>query len=414
MIDRSFCPETVRLQFPALQQTASPIVYLDNAATTQKPQIVLDKIQQHYQSGSANVHRGHSMLSASISDEYEQARKKIAQFINAPDADSASIKNIIWTRGATESINLIAQSYARNALKAGDEILVSEMEHHANIVPWQIVAEQTGASVVKIPIHPETCQLDLNAFEQLLTDRTKILAVSHITNVTGTRNPIKMMIAKAHQVGAITVIDGAQAVVHEKVDVADLNADFYVFSGHKIFAPSGIGVLYGKTELLEAMQPWHGGGKMVESVSFAGTKFAKSPAKFEAGTPNIVGALALATAIDWLAQFELTGIEQHLSQLQTQLVQGLQKIQGVAIIGLQQNASIVSFIIDDVHHSDLTMLLNQQGIIVRSGQHCAHPLMAALNIDGCIRISLALYNTSQDIEQALIAIQKSCDLLLEE
>ncbi|GAL07685.1 cysteine desulfurase CsdA-CsdE [Photobacterium aphoticum] len=291
-----FTIDHIRQQFPALSQESNgqPLVYLDSAATTQKPRAVIDTISQYYQGQNANVHRGSHSLTAAATVQFERARETVQHFLHA-----ASSKEIIWTRGATEALNLIANTYARHTLQAGDEILVSEMEHHANIVPWQMVAEQTGARVVKIPMKAD-CTLDLEAYYQLLSPNTKIVAVAHVSNVTGTRHPIEAMIHAAHDVGAIAVIDGAQAVAHETVDVQALDADFYVFSGHKIYAPAGIGVLYGKQALLEAMPPWHGGGKMVEKVSFAGTTYAGLPGKFEAGTPNVAGSLALAAAIDWL------------------------------------------------------------------------------------------------------------------
>ena len=269
----------IREQFPALSQTINqqPLIYLDSAATTQKPQVVIDAISQYYSKQNANVHRGSHSLTANATSQFEAARDKVAQFIGA-----TSSKEIIWTRGATEALNLIAQTYARSTLQPGDEILVSEMEHHANIVPWQIVAEQTGARVVKVPMTSD-CEFDLQAFDHLLNDKTKIVALAQITNVTGSRQPIKAVIEKAHMKNAIVVVDGAQGIVHEPVDVSSLDADFYVFSGHKLYAPAGIGVLYGKLELLEVMPPWHGGGKMVERVSFSGTTFSELPGKFEAG-----------------------------------------------------------------------------------------------------------------------------------
>ncbi|ELR63342.1 Cysteine desulfurase CsdA-CsdE, main protein CsdA [Photobacterium marinum] len=397
----------IRQQFPALalECNGQPLVYLDSAATTQKPTIVIETIRQYYSGHNANVHRGSHALTAAATTQFEQARETVQRFINARQN-----KEIIWTRGATEALNLIAQTYARQNLKPGDEILVSELEHHANIVPWQIVAEQTGAKVVKIPMKPD-CTLDMDAFHQRLGDQTKIVAVAHVTNVTSTRNPIEEIIAAAHQYGAIAVIDGAQAVAHETVDVQALDADFYVFSGHKIFAPAGIGVLYGKFELLDAMPPWHGGGKMVEKVSFEGTTFSAVPGKFEAGTPNVAGSLALAAAIDWLTSLDRQTAEDHIHHLRQKALEGIKDIEDLRIIGLQPDASLFSFVVDGVHHQDIATLLDQQGIALRAGHHCAHPMLDALGLSGTLRVSLALYNTEQDVERFVAALHKACSLL---
>ncbi|ELO1774125.1 cysteine desulfurase CsdA [Vibrio fluvialis] len=397
----------IRAQFPALNQTVNeqPLIYLDSAATTQKPQVVIDAITRYYSAQNANVHRGSHSLTAHATSQFEAARERVAQFIGAP-----STKSIIWTRGATEALNLIAQTYARNTLKAGDEILVSETEHHANIVPWQIVAEQTGAKVVKVPMTRDG-EFGLEAFHELLSERCKIVALAHITNVTGTRQPIETVIAAAHQVGAIVVVDGAQGIVHETVDVADLDADFYVFSGHKLYAPAGIGVLYGKQALLEAMPPWHGGGKMVEKVSFGGTTYSGLPGKFEAGTPNVAGAIALKAAIDWYSRFERTEVEAHLHHLQTLTYQALSKMEDIRVLGYQPDASILSVVMEGVHHQDLATLLDQQGIAVRAGHHCAHPLMEAFGVKGTVRISFGIYNSEQEVAQLIKAIEKAVDIL---
>lgn len=402
-----FDVQTIRDQFPALNQAVDgeTLIYLDSAATTQKPQVVIDAISHYYSTQNANVHRGSHRLTAKATSDFEAARDTMAQFIGA-----SSRKEIIWTRGATEAINLITQTYARNTLQAGDEILVSEMEHHANIVPWQIVAAQTGASVVKVPITPE-CHFDLEAFQARLSNKTKIVALAHTTNVTGTRQPIETVIKLAHQVGAVVVIDGAQGIVHETVNVRELDTDFYLFSGHKLYAPAGIGVLYGKLALLETMPPWHGGGKMVEKVSFEGTTFAELPGKFEAGTPNVAGAIALAKAIEWLQNCNRMAVETHLHRLQARTYQALQQIDDIRVIGYQPNASILSFVMDGVHHQDIATLLDQQGIAVRSGHHCAHPLMDALGLTGTVRISFGIYNTEQEVEQLIAAITKAVDML---
>ncbi|MCJ0811450.1 cysteine desulfurase CsdA [Vibrio vulnificus] len=402
-----FDAQAIRQQFPALAQQVNQneLVYLDSAATTQKPQCVIDAITQYYSSQNANVHRGSHSLTASATSQFEAARDCVAHFIGAQ-----SSKEIIWTRGATEALNLIAQTYARSTLQVGDEILVGEMEHHANIVPWQMVAEQTGANVVKIPMTAD-CQLDIESFKTLMNERVKIVAVAQTTNVTATRQPIESIIELAHQRGAIVVVDGAQGIVHEPVDMRTLDADFYVFSGHKLYAPAGIGVLYGKLALLEAMPPWHGGGKMVEKVSFEKTTFSALPGKFEAGTPNVAGAIALAKAIEWYQGFARDKVESHLHQLQSATYRALREMEDIRVIGYQNNASVITFVMDGVHHQDIATLLDQQGIAVRAGHHCAHPLMDALGVKGTVRVSFAIYNTMQDVEKLIAALEKAVDML---
>lgn len=402
-----FDVQAIRQQFPALAQQVNQneLVYLDSAATTQKPQCVIDTITQYYSSQNANVHRGSHSLSASATSQFEAARDCVAHFIGAQ-----SSKEVIWTRGATEALNLIAQTYARSTLQVGDEILVGEMEHHANIVPWQMVAEQTGAKVVKIPMTAD-CQLDMESFKRLMNERVKIVAVAQTTNVTATRQPIESIIELAHQHGAIVVVDGAQGIVHEPVDMRTLDADFYVFSGHKLYAPAGIGVLYGKLALLEAMPPWHGGGKMVEKVSFEKTTFLALPGKFEAGTPNVAGAIALAKAIEWYQGFARDEVESHLHQLQSATYRTLRDMEDIRVIGYQNNASVITFVMDGVHHQDIATLLDQQGIAVRAGHHCAHPLMDALGVKGTVRVSFAIYNTMEDVEKLISALEKAVDML---
>ncbi|ASA55136.1 cysteine desulfurase CsdA [Vibrio gazogenes] len=390
---------SVRQQFPSLNDAA--YVYLDSAATTQKPQCVIERLSHYYQSQNANVHRGSHHLTAEATQAFEQARSLVADFIGA-----ASEQEIIWTRGATESLNLIAQSWGRANLSAGDEILVSETEHHANIVPWQLVAEQTGARVVKIPMTAQG-EFGWEAYTQLLNAKTKLVAVAHMTNVTGTRLPLEAIIPLAHQTGAVVVVDGAQGIVHESVNMIEMDADFYVFSGHKLYAPTGIGVLYGKQHLLDAMPPWQGGGKMVERVSFEQTTFTGLPGKFEAGTPNIAGAITLAEAMRWYQSFATEEREQHLHQLQHSAYQGLSQYEAVRVIGYQPNASILSFIVEGVHHQDVATLLDQQGIIVRAGHHCAHPCMDAFGIQGTIRLSFGIYNTMADVQKFIAALDKS-------
>ncbi|MCG3731929.1 cysteine desulfurase CsdA [Vibrio cincinnatiensis] len=397
----------IRAQFPALTQqiNQAPLVYLDSAATTQKPQCVIDTLSHYYSTHNANVHRGSYTLTAQATSQFEAARHGVAQFIGAEQS-----RNIIWTRGATEALNLIAQSYARNILLPGDEILLCETEHHANIVPWQMVAQQTGAKVVKIPM-TEQGEFDLNVFYQQLTPQCKIVSLAHVTNVTGARNPIESVIEAAHHIGAIVVVDGAQGIVHEKVNVAELDADFYVFSGHKLYAPTGIGVLYGKTDLLNSMPPWHGGGKMVDKVSFSGTTYAGLPGKFEAGTPNVAGALALACAIEWYQSFPKAAVLQHLHELQSKTYAALCEIEDIKVIGYQPQSSIISFILQGVHHQDVATLLDQQGIAVRAGHHCAHPLMEAFGLQGTVRISFGIYNNLQDVDRFIHALHKAVEIL---
>ncbi|EHU5131290.1 TPA: cysteine desulfurase CsdA [Vibrio parahaemolyticus] len=402
-----FDVQAVRAQFPALNQSVNdtPLVYLDSAATTQKPQCVIDVISHYYSAQNANVHRGSHSLTANATSQFEAAREAVATFIGAN-----SSKEIIWTRGATEALNLIAQTYARSTLQPGDEILISEMEHHANIVPWQIVAEQTGAKIIKVPMTAE-CQFDLQAFKQLLSERCKIVACAQITNVTGTHQPIDKITELAHSVGAVIVVDGAQGIVHEQLDLSASDIDFYVFSGHKLYAPAGIGVLYGKLELLEAMPPWHGGGKMVERVSFEKTTFSALPGKFEAGTPNVAGAIALAKAIEWYQGFDHHEVEAHLHALQDKAYQALNALDDIHILGYQPNASVLTFIMDGVHHQDIATLLDQQGIAVRAGHHCAHPLMDALGVRGTVRVSFGIYNTLAEVDSLIAAVEKAADML---
>ena len=397
----------IRNQFPALVKTdnSSPLVYLDSAATTQKPDVVLNSLINYYRHSNANVHRGGYQLAEKATDLFESARKTLTQFIGAAESDE-----VIWTSGTTEGLNLIAHCYARSTLKAGDEILIGEMEHHANIVPWQIIAEEIGAKIIKVPM-TKACQWDMAAFNTLLSKRTKIVAIAHMTNSTGTRQPIEQVIQAAHSVGAVVVVDGAQAIAHESVDVQALDADFYVFSGHKIFAPTGVGVLYGKRELLEKMPPWLGGGKMVKSVSFEKTTFDAIPYKFEAGTPNISGVIALGAAINWFSQLPLNQIESHIHSLQAETYAALQMIKGVNVIGFQKGSSNITFTIDDIHHQDIATLLAQQSIAVRAGHHCAHPFINALGVKGTIRISFALYNNHEDVVRFIQGLNKAIAML---
>ena len=406
---RSFDVDSVRQDFPLLQQTANnkPLIYFDNAATAQKPQSVIDSILNYYNTTNSNVHRGAHALADKATSDFEAARVKTQQFINAE-----SREEIIWTRGTTESINLVAQSWGKQNINAGDEIIVTTLEHHSNIVPWQMLAESVGAKLLAVNIK-ENGELDLEHFESLLSDKTKLVALGHISNAIGVINPIKQIIDLAHQKGAVVLIDGAQAAPHVMIDVQALDCDFYVFSGHKMFAPTGIGVLYGKKALLDAMPPWQGGGEMIERVSFEGTTYNQLPYKFEAGTPNIAGAIAMGAAIDYLQQFqrqELIDYEQSLIDYATEKAR---VIPAIKIMGDTPNkTSVLSFVVQGCHAQDIGMILDQQGIAVRTGNHCAMPLMEALNITGTIRASLTFYNTKAEIDQFFEALEKAITLLV--
>ena len=397
----------IRRAFPAISSasTAKSFVYLDSAATMQKPQVVIDCINDFYRTANGNVHRATHQFAANSTAHFEAARQTVADFIGAPHKN-----NIVFTRGATEAINLIAYSYGMHNLKAGDEIIISEMEHHANLVPWQQLAKKVGAKIIPLRMDKQSCRLDLSEFDKLLTIKTKLVAIAHTSNVTGTRHPIEQIIEKAHKVGAVVVVDAAQGIVHEKIDVGSIDADFLVFSGHKIFAPTGIGALYGKGDLLAAMPPWQLGGKMITKVSFDETTFVPPPARFEAGTPNVAGAIALGTAINWFKQINSAEIKAHIHRLRSVLVEELAQIDGVQLIGLQPGSSTVAFNIEGIHHSDLATLLSNQGIAIRTGKHCAEPFMDALGINGCARISIALYNNESDIQRCIAAIKKAVQL----
>nr|WP_320134825.1 SufS family cysteine desulfurase [uncultured Amphritea sp.] len=388
--------KSVRKQFPALQQQINnqPLVYLDNAATSQKPEAVIRAVEQFYRQQNANVHRGAHHLSEQATRLFEAARTEIKTFINA-DGE----QEIIWTRGTTEGINLIAQSYARPLLQPGDEILLTELEHHANIVPWQIVAEQTGAVIKVVPIH-DNGDLNLPRFAELLNERTRIVSLTHISNAIGTINPVAGLIRQAKSMGATVIVDGAQAVSHLEVDVQRLGCDFYLFSGHKLFGPTGIGVLYGRQALLEAMPPWQSGGEMIRKVSFSGTEYNDLPFKFEAGTPNISGALGLAEAIRFLNRLDRKALARHERALMSKAVELCSAIPGFSRIGNPTAcASILSFQLSSHHQQDVGLMLDQQGIAVRTGHHCAMPLMERLGLPGTIRASFAFYNSIEDVER---------------
>jgi cysteine desulfurase/selenocysteine lyase len=381
-----------------------PLVYLDNSATNQKPQCVIDAITQYYTKENANIHRGVYHLSQQATTAYENARVTVQQFINAKHAHE-----IIFLRGTTEGINLVAQSYGRANFKVLDEIIISTMEHHSNIVPWQMLADQVGANLRIIPIN-DAGEMDLDSYEKLFTERTKIVAITHASNALGTLNPIKQMVQIAHAHNVPVLVDGAQALPHLPVDVQDLDCDFYIFSSHKAYGPTGIGALYGKTALLEKMPPYQGGGDMIESVSFTSTTYNKLPYKFEAGTPNIAGVIGFAVALQYLSKIGMTTIARHEQELLNYATLKLSAIPGLKIIGTaNQKIGVISFVLDGVHPHDLGTILDDDGIAIRAGHHCAMPLMARYNVAATARASFGLYNTKADIdalEQGILAAQR--------
>ncbi|TXR53308.1 aminotransferase class V-fold PLP-dependent enzyme [Reinekea thalattae] len=404
----SFNVEAVRQDFPILQQQVNdqPLVYLDNGATTQKPNSVIDAITNYYRCDNSNVHRGAHTLSDRATGHFEQARKTVQKFLNASSSDE-----IIWTKGTTEAINLVAFSWGLSELKQGDRVLVSHMEHHANIVPWQMVCQRTGAELVAIPVTDQG-ELDLNAFEALLDERVKFVSMVHVSNALGTVNPVADVIELAHKVGARVLIDGAQAVAHWSIDVQVLDCDFYVFSGHKLYGPTGIGALYGKAELLNQMTPFMGGGEMIETVTFAETTYNRLPYKFEPGTPNIAGAIGLAAAIEYLNQLDRQQVEQHEQDVLNYALERAEAYEGLRLIGsAKQRAGVLSFVLEGAHPQDVGMLLDQQGVAVRTGNHCAMPIMDFFGVPGTIRASFALYNTRADVDALFAALDKAKRLL---
>jgi cysteine desulfurase/selenocysteine lyase len=399
-----FNVDAVRADFPALARTVYddvPLTYLDNAATSQKPQVVIDRVDRYYTHENSNVHRGVHRLSQDATDAYEEARRAVASLINAPDPSQ-----VIFTKGTTEAINLVASSFGRMAITEGDEIVLTEMEHHANIVPWQLLANQTGATLQIAPIN-DAGELQLDAFEALLNERTKLVAVSHMSNTLGTINPVEAMIEAAHQRDIPVLIDGAQAVPHMPVDVQALDADFYCFSGHKMGGPTGTGILFGKNDLLSAMPPYQAGGDMIDEVSFEKTTFADLPHKFEAGTPNIAGGIGLGTAAEYLQDLDREGALQHEQDLLAYATEQVRSIDGLRLIGTaREKASVLSFLIDDIHPYDAGTILDRLGIAVRTGHHCTEPLMKRLDIPGTVRASFAFYNTTADADRLVEGLQK--------
>ncbi|MCF7849598.1 MAG: cysteine desulfurase [Kiritimatiellales bacterium] len=392
-----------RLDFPILGRSVhgQPLVYLDNAASSQHPRQVIDAVGHFYEHSYSNIHRGVHLLSQEATLAYETGRLAARGLLNA-----ACSHEVVFTSGATASINLVAQSYARPRLKAGDEILITHMEHHSNIVPWQMVCEQTGAVLKVVPIN-DSGELEMDAFEQLLNERTRLVSVVHVSNALGTVNPVERIVELAHEQGVPVLLDGAQAVPHLPVDVQALDCDFYVFSGHKIYGPTGIGVLYGKEALLNAMPPYQGGGDMILSVSFKGTTYNNLPYKFEAGTPNIAGAVGLGAAIEYVQSIGLDAIAAHEHELLRYATERLKEIKGLRIVGEAANkAGLISFVLDRVHPHDIGTILDSQGIAIRTGHHCAQPVMERYGVPATARASFALYNTRNEVDALVEGIRK--------
>ena len=397
----------IRRDFPLLSRVLSgkPVVYLDSAVSGQMPLCAIERMAKYERDEHTNVHRGVSTLSQQATDSYEAAREKVRRFLGA-----ASVREIVWTRGTTEAINLVAQTFGRKVVQAGDEILVSAMEHHANIVPWQMLAQEKGATLKVIPITDDG-ELILESLDELITERTKLLAVTHVSNVLGTVIPIKEIIARAHAKGVPVLVDGAQAVPHLKVDVQDLDADFYVFSGHKLSGPTGIGALYGKLAHLEAMPPWHGGGNMIRSVTWEKTTYMAAPGKFEAGTPPIAAAIGLGAALDYLTNLGLDRIAAQEHDLLVYATERLERIPGLHILGkARDKASVISFVVEGIHPHDMGSLLDGEGVVIRAGHHCAQPLMARYNVPATTRASFAYFNTREDIDVLVSAVEKAIEL----
>jgi cysteine desulfurase/selenocysteine lyase len=398
-----FNVELIRRQFPVLSERINgrQLVWLDNAATTQKPQVVIDRLGYFYAHENSNVHRAAHTLAARATDAYESARATVAGFIGAPSAES-----VIFTRGATEAINLVAQAWGRQNISPGDEIVISHLEHHSNIVPWQQLAEQAGAKLKIIPVDDDG-QLNLDAYTGLLTDRTRLVAVSHVSNVLGTIVPVGEVTAAAHRVGARVLIDGAQAIAHLPVDVRALGADFYAFSGHKVFAPTGIGVLYGTPEMLETMPPWQGGGNMIRDVTFERTTYNQPPARYEAGTGSIADAVALGAALDYVSRAGVPGIVRYENELLGYATSQIQSVPGLRLIGTaQQKASVLTFVLDNCSPEETGSALDKEGIAVRSGHHCAQPILRRYGLESAVRASLAMYNTENEVDLLVAALRK--------
>ncbi len=400
--------EQIRSEFPILSRKVNnqSLVYFDNGATTQKPKSVLDAIQKYYSEINANIHRGVHTLSQEATDAYEHSRKTIADFINAELAHE-----IIFTRGTTESINLVASCFGKKQVNAGDEILVTEMEHHSNIVPWQLMCEERGAKLKVIPVD-DNGELILSEQKNFLTAKTKLLALTHVSNTLGTVNDVKEIISIAHKNGTAVLVDGAQAIAHTEVDVQDLDCDFYCFSGHKMYGPTGIGILYGKEKFFNEFSPYQSGGGMIKEVSFEQTTFTTLPYKFEAGTPNIEGGIVLGAAVDWMKNIGLKNISAHENKLLHYAIQQLKTIDGIRIIGeAKHHASAVSFLIGNIHPYDVGVILDKLGIAVRTGHHCNQPLMKRFSIPGTVRASFAVYNTMEEVDKLIAGVKQAKKML---
>jgi len=406
MVDR-FKVDSIRKDFPILAQTVNgkPLVYLDNAATSQKPQCVIDSLSNYYQTVNSNVHRGVHTLSQLATDDYEAARSKIRTLINA-EGD----QEIVYTRGTTESINLVAYSFGSQNVNSGDEIIISGMEHHSNIVPWQLLCEQKGAVLKVIPI-TDSGELDINQYDSMLSNKTKLVAIVHQSNALGTINPVKEVTEMAHAYGAVVLVDGAQSAPHMKIDVQDIGCDFFAFSGHKLYGPTGIGVLYGRTDILDNMIPYQSGGEMIKSVTFDKTIFNVLPHKFEAGTPDIAGAIGLGVAIDYVNDIGLDEINSYESELTDYGTSRLEQIAGLRIIGTSpRKGAVLSFTLGDIHPHDIGTILDAEGIAIRTGHHCAQPVMERYGIPATARASMSFYNTKEEIDVLVAGIDKVLEI----
>ncbi|MGE0462678.1 MAG: cysteine desulfurase [Vicinamibacterales bacterium] len=400
----AFDVTAIRADFPILgtEVHGRPLVYLDNAATTQKPRAVLQALQDYYASSNANVHRGVHHLSGKATDLFESARGRIGRFIGAADA-----REVIFTRNATEGINLVAQAWGRAHVRAGDEVLISAMEHHSNIVPWQMLCEEKGATLRVIPMF-DSGELDMEAFARLLSPRTRMVAVSALSNALGTVNPVEQITRAAHEAGAMVLVDGAQAAYHMPVDVGAIGCDFFVLTGHKLYGPTGIGVLYGKAAILDAMPPWQGGGDMISSVTFERSTWNVLPYKFEAGTPHIAGAVGLGVAVDYIGAIGMDRIQAHERELLAYGTEALRQVPGLTLVGTApRKASILSFVMDGIHPHDLGTIVDREGVAIRTGHHCAQPVMDRLGIPATARASLAMYNTREEIDALVAALHKA-------
>jgi len=405
--DTAFNLEKIRQEFPILHQTVNgkPLIYFDNAATSQKPLEVITAISDYYQRYNSNIHRGAHYLAQLATEAYENARQTIAEHLNA------NTREINFVRGTTEAINLVASTYGRQQIKAGDNVIISEMEHHSNIVPWQMLCEQNGATLRVIPIN-DAGEIIFEKYLELLDEKTKLVSIAYISNALGTEHPVKKIISEAHKKGAVVFVDGAQAIQHKHIDVRELDCDFMGFSGHKAFGPTGIGVLYGKEHLLEQMPPYMGGGEMIKTVSFRGTSFNDLPYKFEAGTPHIEGGIGLGAAIRFMQKVGLKNIDQQEQNLLTYATAKITELPEVRLVGTAaKKSSVLSFLIKDIHPYDVGVLLNEQGIAIRTGHHCCQPLMERFNIEGTCRASFAFYNTTEEIDTFISALKRTIKLL---